>query len=125
MLKGLRRNLLWGLGGICWVIFGLGIVNPSIALADPFVEVSPAALFEFHCAGCHPNGSNIVRRGKSLQPKALKRHGVNSVEAITTLISQGKGLMSAYGDRLTPAEIQTLAEYVWQRSQDHWQAKAP
>lgn len=120
MLKGLRRSLLWGLGGMWGVILGLGLMSPSIALAVPIMEASPAALFEFHCAGCHPNGSNIVRRGKSLQPQALKRHGVDSVAAITTLITQGKGLMSAYGDRLTPAEIQTLAEYVWQRSQDHW-----
>jgi cytochrome c6 len=119
MMNRLRSGLLWGLIGVWGVM--LGILNPSVALADPPVADPPAALFEFHCAGCHPNGSNIVRRGKSLQPKALKRHGVDSVAAIATLITQGKGLMSAYGDRLSPDEIQTLASYVWERSQDHWQ----
>ena len=86
------------------------------------VSLDSAALFELHCAGCHPNGSNVIRRGKSLKAKALKRHGVDSVAAISTLITQGKGLMSAYGDRLTPEEIQALADYIWQRSQANWQA---
>ncbi|NJN21277.1 MAG: cytochrome C6 [Leptolyngbya sp. RL_3_1] len=103
-------------------MLGLGLGHPPMALAAPPAPAQPpAALFELHCAGCHPNGSNIIRRGKSLQPKALKRHGVDSVAAIATLITQGKGLMSAYGDRLSPEEIQTLAAYVWARSQEHWQ----
>jgi cytochrome c6 len=125
-----KRLRVWALWGLSWVWLGmlaLGIGSPvsafaaPIAFAVPLSESSPAALFELHCAGCHPNGSNIIRRGKSLQPKALKRHGVDSVAAIATLITEGKGLMSAYGDRLSPDEIQTLAAYVWERSQEHWQ----
>ncbi|MDA0267447.1 MAG: c-type cytochrome [Cyanobacteria bacterium] len=127
--QGRRGWVVWSLGLIWLGMLGLGMFNPPVALAAPEAPeapaipeavATPAALFELHCAGCHPNGSNIVRRGKSLQPKALKRHGVDSVAAIATLITQGKGLMSAYGDRLTPEQIQTLAEYVWQRSQAHW-----
>ena len=96
MAKTLRRWLLLGI-----TLVGLlgGLVYAPIAAAE---SPDSAALFELHCAGCHPNGSNIIRRGKSLQPKALRRHGVDSVEAIAALITQGKGLMSAYGDRLPP-----------------------
>ncbi len=123
LFQGLRRLALWGMGVIGLMVL-VGVLHPSVALGaaeEIAVPVAPAALFELHCAGCHPNGSNIIRRGKSLQPKALKRHGVDSVGAIATLITQGKGLMSAYGDRLTPEQIQTLADYVWQQSQSHWQ----
>lgn len=80
-----------------------------------------AQLFETNCIGCHAGGGNIVRRRKTLKQRALQRHGVDSVAAIANLVTHGKGLMSAYGDRLTPAEIDLLAEYVWQRSQNDWQ----
>jgi len=79
-----------------------------------------AQLFETHCVGCHIGGGNIVRRGKNLKQRALQRHGVDSVAAIAELVTHGKGLMSAYGDRLTAEEIDLLAQYVWQRSQTNW-----
>lgn len=77
-------------------------------------------LFTAQCAGCHPNGGNIVRRGKSLKQRALKRNGLESVAAIAALITNGKGSMSAYGDRLSPQEIEQLAAYVWDRAQNNW-----
>lgn len=30
-----------------------------------------AKIFNVQCAGCHPNGGNIIRRGKSLQKKSF------------------------------------------------------
>lgn len=81
---------------------------------------TPAQLFELHCAGCHVNGGNIIRRGKNLKARALARNGIDSPAAVATLIRQGKGLMSAYGDRFTPDQVEALAAYVWQRSQENW-----
>lgn len=79
-----------------------------------------AQIFEVHCAGCHGNGGNIVRRGKTLKLKALQRNGVDSIEAIAQLVAQGKGNMSAYEDRLTPAEIQAVSAYVLQQAEANW-----
>lgn len=79
-----------------------------------------AAIFELHCAGCHIKGGNIVRRGKTLQLPALQRNGVDTVEAIATLVAQGKGNMSAYQDRLTPEQIQAVSAYVLEQAQKHW-----
>lgn len=79
-----------------------------------------SSLFELHCAGCHLNGGNIVRRNKTLKLKALERNGVDTVEAIANLVTQGKNNMSAYADRLTPEQIQTVAEFVLQRAQEGW-----
>ena len=94
----------------------------SLWLSSPAAAWGATApeLFETNCAGCHPNGANIIRRGKNLQQKALKRHGYTSVDAIANLISHGKGLMSAYDERLTPDEINILAQYVLDRAVINW-----
>jgi cytochrome c6 len=90
------------------------LISPALASPDG------AVLFENNCAGCHVNGGNIVRRGKNLKLKTLQKNGVDSVEAIAQLVTQGKGLMSAYGDRLTAEEIATVSQYVVERSQQDW-----
>ncbi|MEM1256136.1 MAG: c-type cytochrome [Cyanobacteria bacterium P01_H01_bin.21] len=77
-------------------------------------------LFKAQCAGCHPNGANIIRRGKNLKQKALKRYGYESADAIATLITNGKGLMSAYRDRLSEDEIASLADYVLEQAAVDW-----
>ncbi|MDV3352306.1 c-type cytochrome [Leptothoe sp. LEGE 181152] len=79
-------------------------------------------LFETHCAGCHPNGANIIRRGKNLKQRALKRHGYESMDAIATLITNGKGLMSAYSDQLSKDEITSLANYVLEQAAVNWKS---
>ncbi|HEY9762620.1 MAG TPA: c-type cytochrome [Trichocoleus sp.] len=95
------------------------------ALAEPTVAApaaeSTAQLFEVQCAGCHPNGGNIIRRGKTLKQKALQRNGVDSVEAISALIANGKGVMSAFRDRISATEITALAQYVLDQAEDNWQ----
>ena len=83
-------------------------------------DSNAAKLFEIHCAGCHANGGNIIRRGKNLKLKALERNGYVSEDAIATLIAHGKGNMSAYQDRLSAPEIQTLAQYVLDRANQDW-----
>ena len=77
-------------------------------------------LFELHCAGCHLNGGNIIRRGKTLKLAALERQGVASKEAIAAIAAQGQGQMSGYAEALGEDGIQQVAEWVWQQSQAGW-----
>jgi cytochrome c6 len=100
----------------------IAIFLSAILLFAPpaWADNSPAKLFEFHCAGCHANGGNIVRRGKTLKLKALEKNGYSTVEAIAEIITNGKGNMSAYKDRLIAPEIQSVAEYVLDRAQQNW-----
>ncbi len=77
-------------------------------------------IFEANCAGCHINGGNIVRRGKNLFKKALKRNRMDSIEAITELVINGNNNMPAYKDRLTVPEIQDVANYVLQQAENNW-----
>ncbi len=86
------------------------------------VSASPDVpkLFEVNCAGCHPHGGNIIRRGKTLKQKALKRYNMDSQEAIMAIIAQGKNNMSAFGDRLTESEISAIASYVLEKAETNW-----
>ena len=79
-----------------------------------------AEVFKQNCSGCHVKGGNIVRRGKNLKLKTLKKNGLDSVELISQLVRQGKNNMSAYQDRLTPTEIENVAAYVLTRAQENW-----
>lgn len=113
---GILKRFLSGCVAVC-LVASLWMSHTAAAWAD---GTSPDELFEIHCAGCHPNGANIIRRGKNLKQKALKRYGYESVDAIATLITNGKGLMSAYDDRLSQDEITSLASYVLEQAAVNW-----
>jgi cytochrome c6 len=91
---------------------------PKLALAAPLSDAPE--LFATHCAGCHLRGGNIIRRGKNLKLNALERNGYTTPAAITEIIAQGKGNMSAYQERLSAEEIDSLATYVWEQAQQGW-----
>ncbi len=103
---------------------GLIVPSRAWALGDEAAGADggdrAAQIFENNCAGCHVNGGNIVRRGKNLQQKALEKNGFTSVEAIAQLVTHGKNNMSAYGDRLSPEEIQAVSAYVLERAAQGW-----
>ena len=79
-----------------------------------------AKIFSIHCAGCHPQGKNIIRRGKNLKLRALKRNKVDSLDAIINLVSYGKNNMSAYEEKLTKEQIESVSKYVLQQAQNNW-----
>lgn len=89
-----------------------------LVLAD---ELNSAKLFEINCAGCHPKGGNIIRRGKTLKLKDLKKFKMDSFGAVTDIVTNGKGNMSAYKDRLTEQEINAVASYVFEQAEKNWQ----
>lgn len=97
------------------------LLSAVLLFASPaWADSSPANLFEMQCGGCHANGGNIIRRGKTLKLKALEKNGYTTVEAIAQIITNGKGNMSAYKDRLSETEIQTVAQYVLDRANQNW-----
>lgn len=103
----------------------LSQVLPADAISPEMTDASSAAssaatLFEQNCAGCHINGGNVIRRGKNLKKKAMVRNGYGDVDAIAQIITNGKGIMSAYGDRLNGEEIRAIAGYVHEQSESGW-----
>ncbi|MGL4620906.1 cytochrome c6 PetJ [Chroococcidiopsis sp.] len=106
------------LGFVLVMFVGMAIACSTPALAADTSD--GAKIFETQCAGCHINGGNIVRRGKNLKQKALKKYGMDSLEAIANIVTNGKGNMSAYKDRLTAEEIQAVSAYVLQQAETGW-----
>lgn len=98
----------------------LAIALCAVLFFAPPAWADSTKLFEYHCSGCHVNGGNIVRRGKTLKLKALEQNGYTTVDAIANIITNGKGNMSAYKERLTESEIQDLAQYVLDRANQNW-----
>lgn len=98
------------------IVFNLNFIPPASA-AD---TANGEKIFSVQCAGCHINGSNIVRRGKNLKLKALKKYHMDSIETISSVVANGKNNMSAYKERLTLEEIQDVSAYVLEEAQKGW-----
>jgi cytochrome c6 len=98
----------------------LALPTPVLATNLPADLPSGAKVFEVHCAGCHINGGNIVRRGKNLKLKTLQKNHMDSIAAIAEIVTNGKNNMSAYRDRLTDPQIQEVATYVLEKAEQNW-----
>ncbi len=82
--------------------------------------VAGAGIFTPNCAGCHLGGRNIIMADKTLQKDALEKYGMNSLEAITTQVTKGKGAMPAFKGRLSDEQIANVAAYVLDKSEKGW-----
>ena len=91
--------------------------SPPTLAAD---TANGAKIFSVQCAGCHVNGGNIIRRGKTLKLKALKRNKVDSLEALISLVMNGKNNMSAFKDRLNAKAIEDVSAYVLEQAERGW-----
>lgn len=94
-----------------------GITSQPVFAAN---AVNGAQIFSVNCAGCHPKGGNIIRRGKNLKSRAMRRNGMDSLEAVVFLVTHGKNNMSAYQERLTPEEIAAVSAYVLEQAKLNW-----
>jgi cytochrome c6 len=96
----------------------------SFFLGLIFLLVTPssdgAQLFGQHCVGCHLNGGNIIRRGKTLKLAALQKNGIQSPVEISAIASEGKGQMGGYGEVLGPNGADAVGEWVWQQALANW-----
>lgn len=108
------RQYLFSL--IVTIIVFLFISNPVLAVS----QNEGAAIFKANCAACHPKGGNIIRRGKTLKEKALKRNHLDTIEAIASIVSKGKNNMPAYEERLSSQEIEAVSSYVIQKAAQNW-----
>ncbi len=111
-MKILRQ---WLLSIILIISVFLFISHPALASQD-----SGVAIFEANCAGCHPKGGNIIRRGKNLKQRALKRNHVDTVENVISLVTQGKNNMPAYEERLNSQQIEIVSNYVLEQAAKNW-----
>jgi cytochrome c6 len=77
-------------------------------------------LFAQHCAGCHINGGNVIRRGKTLRLAALRKAGLESGEDVARVASAGQGQMGGYEAVLGPDGARIVGDWVWQQALADW-----
>jgi cytochrome c6 len=111
---------------------GWWILSPRPALgADltpaPLATTQPsgAVLFSQHCAGCHVNGGNVIRRGKTLRLAALRRAGLESAQDVARVASVGQGQMGGYGEVLGPGGAEAVGDWVWRQALADWPKSEP
>lgn len=108
------------------LLLALGLALPLLWpvpawAAEPAAEPTQGeSLFQAHCAGCHVNGGNIIRRGRTLKLAALERNGVADPEAIARIAAAGIGQMGGYASQLGDGGPEAVAAWVWQQAQAGW-----
>ena len=99
----------------------------SIVLLFCMVQMVDAAdlaageqVFSANCSACHAGGNNAIMPEKTLKKDALEENSMNSIAAITTQVTNGKNAMPAFGGRLSEEDIQNVANYVLNQSEQGW-----
>jgi cytochrome c6 len=123
MAQRLRRWLVVVLALMLgwWIVWPRPAIGLEVAAKGPeSVEERGATLFAQHCAGCHVNGGNVIRRGKTLQLAALRRAGLEGPEAVARVAALGQGQMGGYGQVLGPGGAEAVGGWVWSQALAGW-----
>lgn len=97
-------------------VITLGFGRPALA-GDP---AEGAKVFSANCAACHMGGNNVVNASKTLKKATLAEYKMDSVDAITNQVKNGKNAMPAFGGRLSPTQIDNVAAYVLDQAEKGW-----
>merc|ERR1712187_347518 len=75
-----------------------------------------------NCEACHAGGNNSVVAEKTLKQAAIEKYltGGYNIEAIKTQVTNGKGSMPAFGEKLGPDDIEDVATYVFGQAAKGW-----
>lgn len=104
------------------------IIAAFLALVTLFFWSGPAGasdltagakVFSANCAACHVGGGNLINAAKTLKKADLDKYEMGSLEAIKTQVIKGKNAMPAFSGRLSAAQIDDVAAYVLDQS-DQW-----
>lgn len=79
-----------------------------------------SALFTANCSACHAGGNNVILPDKTLKKDVLEENGMNSTSAIKNQVTNGKNAMPAFGGRLSAEQIDDVANYVLNQSEQGW-----
>jgi len=78
-------------------------------------------IFTANCAACHAGGNNVINPEKTLKLDVLHINSMDSIDAITKQITNGKNAMPAFGGRLSEDDIYNAANYVLNQAKtDNW-----
>jgi len=92
----------------------------TVAVAAEVDLDAGSTVFSANCAACHAGGENLLNPMKTLKIDDLEKFEMNSINAITTQVTNGKNAMPAFGGRLSDEEIVNVANFVLNQSQNGW-----
>ncbi|MCT7961531.1 c-type cytochrome [Laspinema sp. D1] len=101
----------------------LAIAVLTVAFVPPAFAgdaANGAKIFSANCAACHAGGNNVIMANKTLKKDALDQYAMNSIDAITTQVKNGKNAMPAFGGRLSDDQIADVATYVLEQAEKGW-----
>lgn len=98
--------------GIC-LFFTLACSSEKPAATQKATEAG-AALFKLHCALCHPDGQNIIKKEKTLFRKDLEANGIKTPEDIIKVLrNPGPGMRKFDENTLPDTDAREIAVYVF------------
>lgn len=99
---------------IVGAVIAASLSLPSAGLyAAPKTEPKGAALFQQHCASCHPDGGNIINAANTLKKKVRESHGVKSAKDIIAKMRKPGPGMTAFDAKTVPdKDAKEIAEYI-------------
>jgi mono/diheme cytochrome c family protein len=102
-----------GIGNLCGKLF---LCLPLLFLFVPVMRAQGDAEANYKkCAGCHgPDGSGNTPAGKAMGVRDFKSAEVQKETdaELAAIISNGKGKMPKYADKLKDTEIKDLVVYI-------------
>eukprot|EP00404_Azadinium_spinosum_P004623 CAMPEP_0180465048 /NCGR_PEP_ID=MMETSP1036_2-20121128/25757_1 /TAXON_ID=632150 /ORGANISM="Azadinium spinosum, Strain 3D9" /LENGTH=194 /DNA_ID=CAMNT_0022471915 /DNA_START=78 /DNA_END=662 /DNA_ORIENTATION=+ len=113
----LRAHALGAALGLAAVAVSVGAPTAWAADLDNGEQI-----FLGNCAACHAGGNNAVQPDKKLKKEALTQYGMYDVERIKYQVTNGKNAMPAFGERLSPTDIEDAATYVMSQADKGWQS---
>ena len=91
----------------------IGTNGCSPGLRQEEVSVSGEALFLRHCAGCHPQGRNLIYPQKDLRRLTLAANGITTPKDIVKVMrNPGRGMTRFDRSTITDAEALRIGSYV-------------
>jgi cytochrome c6 len=93
----------------------LGIICFLTGAATTYAQSDAAKIFKTNCVLCHAaDGSGNTSAGKVLQAKDLRSDEVQkqSAAALVDVITNGKGKMPAFGNKINPEDVKSLVVYI-------------
>jgi cytochrome c6 len=100
---------------IRWMVLAFALVAVPLLLATRARAEDGGSLFKTHCAVCHgTDGSGDTAVGKSLKLRDMRSADVQKMTdaELTAIITNGKGGMPSYKDKLSGAQIKDLVGYI-------------
>jgi cytochrome c6 len=105
---------------IAVLILGLSLAISFSPVALAADAATGAKVFSANCAACHIGGGNLVNATKTLKQADLQKYEMASLDAIKTQVTKGKNAMPAFSGRLNPDQIESVAAYVLEQSEQGW-----